>query len=612
MRALLRSLAPTTFEDVAALVALYRPGPDGAELAQRVRRPQERPQAGHVRPPRPRGDPRAHLRADDLPGAADARRRSSSPATRSKRPTTSARPPARRSASSSPRSARSSSTAASRSGHDREFGEQMFDTIEPFADYSFNKSHSVGYGFVAYQTAYLKANYPVEYLAALLTSVKTQQGQGRGLPQRVPPARASRCSSPTSTRRRATSRASSATTASTARSASGCRRCATSARAWSRTIIAGARGERAVHRLLRLLRARRPVGAQQAHDRVADQGRRRSTRSATPARACCSCSSRSSTRCSRRRREREAEGQLSLFDARSTARPTARRVRRPPRRSPTSSSTRAQRLAFEKEMLGLYVSDHPLMGAERALRRYVDVHARRARASCDDGDDAHRRRASSPRCSRKYTKRGDLMATFVLEDLAAVDRGDGVPEDDGCSTASCSTTTRSSCVKGRLDVREDTPKLMAMEITRPELVARQRPAGAAPGAGSARSPTPRSRRLKEILAAAPRRQPGVRAPRGPGEDDRAPPRRRLPLRRRATASSPSSASSSAPTASRSCHGRMTCGGPFAQTRGSQRALTQLARRQHRLRRPFVRPGRLRALPRAGPRLAWAARAADRL
>ena len=46
MRALLRSLAPTTFEDVAALVALYRPGPDGAELAQRVRRPQERPQAG--------------------------------------------------------------------------------------------------------------------------------------------------------------------------------------------------------------------------------------------------------------------------------------------------------------------------------------------------------------------------------------------------------------------------------------------------------------------------------------------------------------------------------------------------------------------------------------
>ncbi len=57
-------------------------------------------------------------------------------------------------------------------GHPREFGEEMFDIIEPFADYSFNKSHSVGYGYVAYQTAFLKANHPREYLAALLTSVK--------------------------------------------------------------------------------------------------------------------------------------------------------------------------------------------------------------------------------------------------------------------------------------------------------------------------------------------------------------------------------------------------------------------------------------------------------
>ena len=53
----------------------------------------------------------------------------------------------------------------------------IFDTIEPFADYSFNKSHSVGYGFVTYQTAWLKANHPVEYLAALLTSVKTNKDQ---------------------------------------------------------------------------------------------------------------------------------------------------------------------------------------------------------------------------------------------------------------------------------------------------------------------------------------------------------------------------------------------------------------------------------------------------
>src|SRR5437868_6006136 len=57
-------------------------------------------------------------------------------------------------------------------GYGAAIGTQLFDIIEPFADYAFNKSHAYGYGLVAYQTAWLKANHPVEYLAALLTSVK--------------------------------------------------------------------------------------------------------------------------------------------------------------------------------------------------------------------------------------------------------------------------------------------------------------------------------------------------------------------------------------------------------------------------------------------------------
>src|SRR5205085_6409600 len=57
-------------------------------------------------------------------------------------------------------------------GYGPRIGKQLFDIIEPFADYAFNKSHSYGYGLVAYQTAWLKANHPVEYLAALLTSIK--------------------------------------------------------------------------------------------------------------------------------------------------------------------------------------------------------------------------------------------------------------------------------------------------------------------------------------------------------------------------------------------------------------------------------------------------------
>ncbi|MFQ5997336.1 MAG: DNA polymerase III subunit alpha, partial [Dehalococcoidales bacterium] len=49
-----------------------------------------------------------------------------------------------------------------------EVATQVFDLIEPFAGYAFNKAHSVSYALIAYQTAYLKANYPAEYMTAFL------------------------------------------------------------------------------------------------------------------------------------------------------------------------------------------------------------------------------------------------------------------------------------------------------------------------------------------------------------------------------------------------------------------------------------------------------------
>lgn len=52
----------------------------------------------------------------------------------------------------------------------KEKGEQIWKLIEPFAAYGFNKAHAACYGKVAYQTAYMKANYPAEYMAAVLTA----------------------------------------------------------------------------------------------------------------------------------------------------------------------------------------------------------------------------------------------------------------------------------------------------------------------------------------------------------------------------------------------------------------------------------------------------------
>ena len=55
-------------------------------------------------------------------------------------------------------------------GYDRQLAESVFNLIEPFAGYAFNKAHSVSYGLVSYWTAYLKANYPAEYMTSFLNS----------------------------------------------------------------------------------------------------------------------------------------------------------------------------------------------------------------------------------------------------------------------------------------------------------------------------------------------------------------------------------------------------------------------------------------------------------
>lgn len=59
---------------------------------------------------------------------------------------------------------------AVKNGHTEEHAEEIFHILEPFAGYGFNKSHAVAYSVVAYQTAYLKANYLAEFLAANLTN----------------------------------------------------------------------------------------------------------------------------------------------------------------------------------------------------------------------------------------------------------------------------------------------------------------------------------------------------------------------------------------------------------------------------------------------------------
>ena len=63
-------------------------------------------------------------------------------------------------------------TGAISQGFDGSLAEELFQLIEPFAGYAFNKAHSVSYALIAYWTAYLKANYCVEFMTSVMNAYK--------------------------------------------------------------------------------------------------------------------------------------------------------------------------------------------------------------------------------------------------------------------------------------------------------------------------------------------------------------------------------------------------------------------------------------------------------
>ena len=178
MRLLMRSLAPTEFEDIAALVALYRPGPMEAKMHDAYAdRKNRREEVKYLHPDAEEilqetyglmiyqesmmriAQKFAGYSLDDADSLRKACGKKIREVMRKEK--------------------EKFVEGCTRNGYGEKLGKQWWEIIEPFADYAFNKSHSYSYGMLAYQTAYLKANYPVEFFAALLTSSKTDQDRTR-------------------------------------------------------------------------------------------------------------------------------------------------------------------------------------------------------------------------------------------------------------------------------------------------------------------------------------------------------------------------------------------------------------------------------------------------
>lgn len=170
MRQLLKELKPEVIDDIIALVALYRPGPLGSGMVEDFIKNKHGRQ--EIRYLHPKLEPilsstygvilyqeQVMRIASDLAGfslgEADLLRR----AMGKKKPEVIAG------------LRQQFVEGAVAHGVSAEIAGQIFDLMEYFAGYGFNASHSAAYGLLAYQTAYLKANYPEEFMAALLSSV---------------------------------------------------------------------------------------------------------------------------------------------------------------------------------------------------------------------------------------------------------------------------------------------------------------------------------------------------------------------------------------------------------------------------------------------------------
>jgi DNA polymerase-3 subunit alpha len=175
MRALLRAMRPDSFEDISAVLALYRPGPMGVEAhyAYADRKTGRKP----VEPIHPElAEPLAEI-LDDTYGVIVYQEQVQKIAQKLAGYSLGQADLLRRAMSKKKKEILDKefgpfSEGMAAAGYSKGAIAKLWETLVPFADYAFNKSHTAGYGMVSYWTAYLKANFPAEYMAALLTSVR--------------------------------------------------------------------------------------------------------------------------------------------------------------------------------------------------------------------------------------------------------------------------------------------------------------------------------------------------------------------------------------------------------------------------------------------------------
>ncbi|HEY0119560.1 MAG TPA: DNA polymerase III subunit alpha [Cellulomonas sp.] len=495
MRALLRLMRPDNFEDISAVGALYRPGPMGANshtnYALRKTGQQE------ITPIHPElAEPLkdildqtyglivyqeqvmaiAQRLAGYSLGQADLLRRAMG----------------KKKKSELDKQFETFSGGMKERGYSMAAVQTLWDILVPFSDYAFNKAHSAAYGLVSYWTAYLKANYATEYMAALLTSVRDDKdksalylGECRRMGITVLPPDVNSSSA--------------------------------NFTAVGHDIRFGLTAVRNVGANVvdAIVEARRTKGAYASFTDFLDKVpavvcNKRTIESLIKAGAFDSLGH------TRRAlllvheqavdavigvKRREAEGQFDLFaDMADDGDPSSGFAVVVP---DVPDWDKKQRLAFEREMLGLYVSDHPLAGIEHVLAAAADVPIATLLADEQRPDGSTVTVAGLvTSLQRRLSKQGNPWASVVLEDMESSVEVMFFGE----TYQSYSTVLAEDAVlviRGRVRRRDESMQLQAIEVSVPDVVAHGADAPLLVSMAVQRCTPPVVERLKEVLTSYP-------------------------------------------------------------------------------------------------------------
>lgn len=461
MRALLRQMRPDNFEDISAVIALYRPGPMGmnSHTNYALRKNGLQPNTPiHPELAEPLAEvldgtyglivyqeqvqKAAQVLAGYSLGQADLLRRAMG----------------KKKKEILDKEFVPFEAGMRERGYSKPAIQAVWDTLVPFAGYAFNKAHSAGYGVVSYWTAYLKANYPTEYMAGLLTSVGDDKDKS-------------------------------------ALYLNECRRMGITV--LPPDVNSSSALFTAVGDDIRFgLTAVRNVGANVVDAIVRTREEKGAFTSFTdfldkvPAVVCNKRTIESLIKAGafdslghpRRSlllvheqavesvigvKRREAEGQFDLFADLGGDDGPGFSVQVPE----VPDWDKKQRLAFEREMLGLYVSDHPLSGLEHVLSAAADVSIATLNADEARPDGSTVVIAGLvTSLQRKMSKQGNPWAAVTLEDM----EGSVEIMFFGETYLAYSTVLAEDAVivvRGRVRRRDDAMQLQAMEVSLPDLSA---------------------------------------------------------------------------------------------------------------------------------------------